>query len=434
MTQNHPTGTSLLHESGQSNCESDMKMNELIEHIQHSASRILSHPTFCKWAEPITWQEGDLLLVNNSFVFRDVDTTKAPLYLAYTADGAGNFTNLRVATPSSFNADFKRIPSKGAESVPAIPLSEAVREQHNKLGKLVYLLVSQIDDSIVQSVPIDAGPFQRVTWDPKLSMPCQIQGTSILVRETFDEDGLWQVVLGHVAEDVDINDLKQKFGHALDQLQDMAMAHLQLPQPGAALQGGVTSAICEILKQERSAYAEAVASLPNPAALNEVLRIAYNFAGDATNYIRLIVSICDLKPLILWGAIAEHFDLSERFRQLPWTRRNRKPSLKNYESTIKDARNSAFHNLFPFRKSLSVHLPTGALEDAELRIFSEHSKKKENTLNYIDKPLVDVLVGFTRARETRVADRFWEKNVEVMDSTIALFEATDALLFKAHLA
>jgi hypothetical protein len=52
----------------------------------------------------------------------------------------------------------------------------------------------------------------------------------------------------------------------------------------------------------------------------------------------------------------------------------------------------------------------------------------------MDKPLVAVLVGFTRAREIRVANRFWEKNIEVMDSTIALFEGTDALLRKAHLA
>lgn len=404
----------------------------MIELIRHSASRILSHPTFRKWAEPITWGEGDVLLINNSFVFRDVSTTKAPLYLAYTVDGASNFTNLRIAAPSSFNSDFKRIPKKGAESVPFTPLSEAVLEQQRKLGKLVYLLISQIDDSIVQTTPIDAGRFECVTWDPKLSTGCQVQGTSILVRETYDEEGLWQTVLSHLPENLEKDELKQRFGDALDQLQDMAMAQLQLPPPGAPGPGGVTSAICEILKQERSAYADAVTSLPNAAALNEVLRIAYNFAGDATNYIRLIVSICDLKPLVLWGTVAEHFDLSERFRQLPWTRRNRKPSLKNYESTIKDARNSAFHNLFPFRKSLSVHLPTGTLKDAELRIFSEHSKKKDNTLNYTDKPLVDVLVGFTRAREVRVADRFWERNIEVMDSTIALFEATNDLLVKAN--
>jgi hypothetical protein len=404
----------------------------LIDLIQHSASRILSHPTFRVWAEPIKWEEGDVLLINNSFVFRDVSTTKAPLYLAYTVDGSSNFTNLRIAAPGSFNSDFKRIPKKGTEGIALTPLSEAVLDQRRKLGKLVYLLISQIDDSIVQTVPIDAGPFQCVTWDPKLSTGCRVQGTSILVRETYDEERLWQTVLTNLPEDSEKEELKQKFGDALDLLQDMAMAQLQLPKPGALVQGGVTCAICEILKQERSAYADAVTSLPNTGALNEVLRIAYNFAGDATNYIRLIVSICDLKPLVLWGTVAEHFDLSERFRQLPWTRRNKKPSLKNYESTIKDARNSAFHNLFPFRKSLSVHLPTGTLEDAELRIFSEHSKKRDNTLNYIDKPLVDVLVGFTRAREVRVADRFWEKNVEVMDSTIALFEATNALLLEAN--
>ena len=409
-------------------------MDQLVEYIQHAASKVLSHQTFRKWAEPIKWEEGDLLLVNNSFVFRDVTTTKAPLYLTYTVDAAGNFTNLQVATQTGLNSDFKRIARKNAKDTPVSPLSGAVREQHKKLGKLVYVLIGQIDDSVVQSTPIDGDPFRSVTWDPILATHCQVQGDSILVRETYDEDSLWQVVLQHLPPDIDKDELKQNFGNALDQLQDLAVAHLRLPQPGASSKGGVTSAICEILKQERSAYAEAVGGLPDPAALNEVLRIAYNFAGDATNYIRLIVSVCDLKPLVLWGTVSEHFDLSERFRELPWTRRNKKPSLKSYESTIKDVRNSAFHNLFPFRKSLSVHLPTGSLEDAELRIFSEHSRKKENALSYMDKPLVDVLVGFTRAREIRVADRFWEKNIEVMDSTIALFEATDALLRKAHLA
>lgn len=409
-------------------------MDELIEHIEHSASKILNHPTFKEWAEPITWAEGDLLLVNNSFVFRDVSTTKSPLYLAYTVDAAGEFTNLRVAAPSGFNSDFRRIPKKGAESVSLSPLSKTVREQHENLGKMVYLIIGQVDDTIVQSVPVEIGAFECVTWDPTITSNCQVQATSIVVRQTFDEESLWQVVLGHLPESLLRDEAKQKFGDALDQLQDMAVAHLRLPQPGAAFDGGVTSAICNILRQERSAYADAVKNLPTPAALNDVLRIAYNFAGDATNYIRLVVSICDLKPLVLWGTVAEHYKLSECFRQLPWTRRNKKPSLKNYESTIKDARNSAFHNLFPFRKSLSVNLPTDALEDAELRIFSEHSKKKDNTLNYMDKPLVDVLVGFTRAREVRVADRFWEKNIAVMDATIALFEATDVLLRKAHVA
>jgi hypothetical protein len=104
------------------------------------------------------------------------------------------------------------------------------------------------------------------------------------------------------------------------------------------------------------------------------------------------------------------------------------PSLGNYQRTIADARNSAFHNLFPFRKSLSVPLPEAALGTPELRIFSEHTKKSENQLTYRDKELVDVLLEFTRARERRVSLSFWEKNLAVMDAAILLFQRTNEFL------
>lgn len=162
--------------------------------------------------------------------------------------------------------------------------------------------------------------------------------------------------------------------------------------------------------------------------INEILRIAYNFASDATTYLNLIVSICDLKPIVLWGTIAEHIALSEAFKQLPWTRSRNKPSMKNYTLTISDARNSAFHNLFPFRKSLQLTLPQSALQNAELRIFSEHGKKKDNRLSFQDRELIDLLTEFTRARERRVASRFWQQNLAVMDATIALFSATNSFL------
>lgn len=93
-----------------------------------------------------------------------------------------------------------------------------------------------------------------------------------------------------------------------------------------------------------------------------------------------------------------------------------------------DARNSAFHNLFPFRKSLKVPLPDAALGTPELRIFAQHTKKSENQLTYRDKELVDVLLEFTRARERRVSLSFWQKNLEVMDAMIRLFQRTNEFL------
>ena len=71
----------------------------------------------------------------------------------------------------------------------------------------------------------------------------------------------------------------------------------------------------------------------DPRAFNEVLRLPYNFAGDAKTFIELIVSICDLKPVVLWGTIGSHFALSEAFRALPWMRSRNKASLKKYVDT-----------------------------------------------------------------------------------------------------
>jgi hypothetical protein len=403
-------------------------MSPIQERVEAAVERLLQHPTFREWSGSIPWSSEDLLLVNNSFVFRDVRTTKSEWCVTVSVGESGAFDDVKVAQVAAFNSDFKRIPGRAQRSVRLTDLKDAVAQQVDLMGDLVYLLIGQIDDSTKQSVEMDIAPFDRVTWDPTLRDVCSVSGSSILVRETFDEESIWESLTAQVPEDIDQAALKTALGIALDELQDLAVAKLKLPRPEDIPENGVTAAICEILKAERAAYAKALDNLTEPQALNEVLRIGYNFASDATDYIRLIVSVCDLKPLVLWATIDRHYRLSETFRRLPWTRKRTKPSLKNYESTIKDARNSAFHNLFPFRKSLSVPLSREALGETELRIFSEHSKKKDNTLNYLDKPLVDVLVGFTRAREVRVSQRFWCANLDVMDATIDLFEATDAAL------
>jgi hypothetical protein len=248
------------------------------------------------------------------------------------------------------------------------------------------------------------------------------------VRQTHDEEQLWHRLLQIVTPDDDETEpLRDAFGAALDKLQDQAIARVSVPTRGSAPSAGMTDAILDVLRNERAQYAAALIATGG-AVSNDVLRIAYNFASDATTYLRLIVSVCDLKPLVMWPAIAVHHRLSEAFKALPWSRSRKKPSLKNYHDTIADARNAAFHNLFPFRKSLIVSLSDEALRSAELRMFAEHGKKKANELRFRDKELVDVLLEFTRARYRVVSDTFWQRNLEVMDATLALFERTNAVL------
>ena len=96
--------------------------------------------------------------------------------------------------------------------------------------------------------------------------------------------------------------------------------------------------------------------------------------------------------------------------------------------------NSAFHDLFPFRKSLNVLLPDTALQKVSLRFFSEHARKRDNQLIYRDMELVDVLLAFTRARDRRAPSRFWHRNLQVMEALIELFGSTGAFLKLLHSA
>jgi len=139
--------------------------------------------------------------------------------------------------------------------------------------------------------------------------------------------------------------------------------------------------------------------------------------------------VCDLKPLILWMTIDRHYALSEAFRALPWSRSKNKPSVGNYLDLIGDTRNHVFHNVLPFQKALHFIIPDTAIKGAELRMFSEFgSKTHGNELTFADREIADALLSFTRARRRSTPELFWEKNADVMDTTIKVLQATSEVL------
>ena len=166
----------------------------------------------------------------------------------------------------------------------------------------------------------------------------------------------------------------------------------------------ISDSILVVIREQREQYFRALSRLDattgrDVSALNEVLRIAYNFASDATGFLRLIVSIfCNLKHLWSCGAPSQSTMLFQRHsRRLPWTRSKSQANPENYQLNIGDARNSAFHDLFPAStKPSGFELPTDAIGDPSLTIFSEHSKKSANS-SPSGKELVDVLIELARA-------------------------------------
>ena len=399
--------------------------------ILKSVSRLRQHLGFAEWLASENSSSGDILLVNNSFVFRDVKTNKADTYISLLIKDPPNEPEIAIATGIRFNKDFKRIAAASADFPRTSALADAIKPQLLRLGQLVFLLIGEIQDCEIAKTTLNQEGFSFAVWDPSIQEEARVEADRIIVKNTDNEDSVWTAIAAHyeLVGNPAPDGLREALGIALDHLQDQAVARVQIPLPGKDSGFGITDAILAVLREQRDEYASAVEVCDSAgavrASLNDILRISYNFASDATGFLRLIVSICDLKPVVLWGTIAEHYALSAAFRSLPWSRSKRKPSLKNYQQSISDARNSAFHNLFPFRKSLRVPLPEAALGAPELQIFSEHGKKSSNQLKYQDKELVDVLVEFTRARERHLSMSFWRKNLEVMNATIALFERTN---------
>jgi hypothetical protein len=405
-------------------------MKDILKGITEAPTAIQKHPAFIEWKRAQKPAKGDLIILNNSFVYRNVKTTKSESFLALRfKDDAELEAEPMVARGLAINSDFKLVPAKSRNLPSLTPLTQAVSSELASLGVLVFLLIGAIEDTVVLAEAVKHDAVEALVWDPTLSSPLELAGAILKVRDASDEDDVWGHILAHFRKtnEKPPEGLREAIAIAIDELQAQAVARLVLPAASSKSRSSMTHQVASVLRRHRAVYAKALGPLSTSADLqdpNEVLRIAYNFASDATTFLRLVVSICDLKPIVLWGTIHRHHALSEAFRNLPWERARLKPSLDGYERIVRDARNAVFHDLFPFRKTLQVDLPQNALEKATVRLFSEYTRKKENQLTFRDKEVLDVLFEFTRARYRRAPLRFWQQNLAVMDATIDLFEET----------
>lgn len=403
--------------------------------IYESIEKVKSHLSFIEWCKLQKIGEEDFVAINNSFVFRDVDTTKAETYIAIK-HGKDKFQKEPLITYNlNLKSDFSFYSSKHKNPPILTPIEESIEEQIGHIGQVVFLLIGNIEDSIVLEESFAKSGFKTITWNPASKELLKITETNIEIRLPYDEPALWgEFVSECKKKKLEINEdsIKVDFGVVLDKLQGRAEANLVLPVTIKKEDQGITDSIIDALRERRNDYVKAMNKCDGKPekdrdAFNEVLRISYNFSNDVIPLLKLVISICDLKPIILWATIGEHYALSEAFRALPWTRSKNKASLKNYIDTVGDARNSTFHNLFPIQKALRFSLPSEAFQDVEMLIFSEYTSKG-NKLTYQDKDLVDLFLEFTRARQRPVPSEFWKKNVDVMDKIIDLFDATNKAL------
>lgn len=377
-----------------------------------------------------------LVMLNNSFPFRDkIQTKKSDLYLAAPlAVTEVNAADVYVVKGKTTTADFSRI-KKADAKLSIWPLAEQIQSQISSLGKLVFILIGKIDDSVIHEVEISDSNLHRMIVDPTLAQPVRVADSILHVRSLEDVAQSFTKIentFDSISDEEKVK-LREAVLTAYRKLRSEVYARLSIPsttEPGVLYFLDKTVEALTAQVDEYSAALQTVSGATEMPVPTEVLRIAYNFTDDALKLIRVLVSVCDLKPIVLWGTIYSHYQLSEAIKNLPWSGQTKKPKLSDYREQIAKARNKAFHRLFSFDKAFEVQVPDDSIDDIRFRFFSEFSgaRNTANSFSFRDKALIDVLMEFSRTSEESVDLSFWQRNLEVMRATTRLVADTSEFL------
>lgn len=396
--------------------------SKLEEQISQGVLSILQSRTFKTWRADKRFHAGDLIVINNSVLFRDGSSTpKSRGYLAVTAEESDSLKlpPVLLTLKTKLINDFKHLQSRQLAQSQSQLLAEALPRELNSMGKIIRVLVARIGDDRPTSIPIKDPGLTILRYEPDLSSIAEIKGDTLTISRIDDIDTIWQAIEAELAKagksdsrlsetfETDFRTLREAAGRPVD----LSIVDADTPS--------ILSEIRESIERETVSYEKSLRryleSTSNREQYNELVRSAYNFADGASKLLNLFAELCDLKPLISWLILGAQFNLAERFRELPFSLAGKaKPSLKQYSTVISGARNRAFHDVFAFGRPFHIKLDGDAFMDAELRLFQEYGQRNRTALDFADRSLVDLLASFTRVTEMAVPIGFWEKNLHVM--------------------
>jgi len=396
-------------------------MQKIEQKILESIEKIQAYQSFKDFLEKN--EKAELIQINNSFIHREVKSKKSEWHLFLKRNNEGEKFSVLVGEGIGQNMDFKVVDSKSKNLPKLLPLRDVLKQQRKKLGKILYVLVSEVKDDIHLEEKINNKGLKLIRWIPEQESFLSIKNEIISVTEVKNKEKVWDELKNKINFENE-DDVKDALFNALDQLEKQAVARIEISEKSD--ENGILDQVLKMMEEHRNEYKNYLKN--ETQHINELRRIAYNFATDILVYLKLIVSICDLKPIVLWGTIGEHFYLSECFKQLSCFNSRTKVSVKTYQKIISDERNASFHKIISFNKTLKLSLPPDAIGKTEVTFFSEFTQKKNNTFDFPDKELVDILLDLTRVQCKSLSFSFWKENLAIIERVIDVFTATNIFI------
>jgi hypothetical protein len=384
------------------------------------------------------------LVINGSFLYRDksVKTTQSSRRLLTSLVAAGKRVrteNVWIIDNETVRTHYKIIPRQDTAGL--ITLASGVAQELAGIGDLLFILVGTVKGLRPQMQQVNSLNVKELRLVPLLA-DGEVQRTGngiyslrkiLPIEELFERINDDLEAQGRVLSAED----RRVIGTAYDAMLDCATTEVTVPTGEVRHRTEtVLGKIVASLQDQAAQYGTALSSLAHAPddsrALNEVLRIAYNFSADVLPLISLFVSICDLKPLVFWCTVKEQWALHRAFASLPWAALGRKEKLEEYKSIVSQARSHAFHHVLPFDSTVEVDLSTLDVRAETIRLFVPFGQKQGRGVHLKDQKLADVLAEFSRAKERPVSHVFWEANLAVIQAACKLAEEVLATLILIH--
>jgi hypothetical protein len=420
---------------------------EIENKIQAAAKATIEQigKTDAKIVEAIGHRNDLHLIINSSFLYREkraVKTLQSQRRLVAGVSVAGKGMqpdSVALTDDHTLKVHYQLLAPQDVPEI--VPLRNAVSQELRSVGDLIFVLIGTVKGLRPSEESADANAVKELRLSPSLSGDFEkVDAGVYAIRKILPVEDL----LARISSDLDEQggltaEDRRKVAKAYDALLDNATTEVVIPK-GRTVEAKETTLgqIVDSLRSQTTEYRKALKALQTSGsdrqALNEVLRIAYNFSTDVLPLLFLFMSICDLKPLVFWCTVDKQWALYSAFAALPWSALGRKEKLGEYQAIVSEARNQAFHHVLPFDATVEVDLSDCDVRAEKIRLFSPFGQKQGRGVRLKDQELADAFAEFSRARQRPVSTVFWEANLCVMEAACDLSQGVLDALVLIHAA
>jgi|GEM_PF-3373131 len=371
------------------------------------------------------------LLINGSFFYRNkkfVKTLQSPKRIIIKINKNGTKEDIDIIGITDdvvMNAHYKI--EKSIDNIKYVDLNKAIENEIKVMGDVIFLLLREIIGLRSISQDVSNHFIHSISLDRSLDEECKISDDGIVcIKDIITVEKLLGFISEKKPDYIILTEKdRQEIVRGYDQLLDNAITDVKMPVGKVNSDNDtIFKKINDSLNSQTDEYKNALKVFQNDRrdnnALNEVLRIAYNFSTDALPLVFLFMSISDVKPLMFWCTVDKQWALYRSFSILPWSLLGKKEDLEEYTSIISEARNSAFHHILPFNTTIDVNLSDVEIKAESIQLFHQYNKKGRSGLRVNDQELIDVFSSFARAKQRPVSFEFWQNNLNVFKAVSEL--------------